>query len=55
MILGKFNNIELIKIPENVRKFWSRKNFDKGEFLRLRNDKREAQADKEMQDEINDI
>lgn len=55
MILGKFNNIELIKIPENVRKFWSRKNFDKGAFLNIRNAKREAQADKEMQDEINDI
>lgn len=37
--LGKWNNGFNDSIPIAIKKFWNRKNFDKGYYLNLRNKK----------------
>ena len=41
------------KVPINIKKYWNRINFDKGEFLALRIKKKEFDIDKEIEQELN--
>jgi hypothetical protein len=40
------------KVPINIKKYWNRINFDKGEFLALRIKKKESNIDKEIEQEL---
>jgi len=51
--LGKWNNGFQDIIPTRIKKYWDRKNNDKGEFMELRAKKKEQILNKEMNRNVN--
>lgn len=51
--LGKWNNGFQDIIPIRIKKYWDRKNYDKGEFMELRAKKKEQILNKEMNLNVN--